>query len=87
MSTSVPVEPSLTLRLDEWRRRARAWVATWGREAVPFLGIAGAALVLRLIGLDDSPLIRLVLFGAVAVGAVAAGKVYHRVGGAAVREE
>ncbi len=53
MSTSVPAEPRLTLRLDEWPGRARAWVATWGREAIPFLGIAGAALVLRLIGLDD----------------------------------
>ena len=56
MSTSVPSEPTLALRLEEWRPRTRAWVAVWGREAVPFLCIAGIALVLRLIGLDDKPM-------------------------------
>lgn len=32
--------------------RVRAWVATWGSEAVPFAAIAALGLVLRLIDLD-----------------------------------
>jgi uncharacterized protein (TIGR03663 family) len=36
--------------------RARAWAATWWREAVPFAAIAVLGLALRLIGLDDRPL-------------------------------
>ena len=36
--------------------RLRAWVATWGREAAPFAGIAAVGLVLRLIALDAKPM-------------------------------
>ena len=53
MSTSVSAQATFSLRRDEWLARTRAWVATWGREAIPFAAMAGVALVLRLIGLDD----------------------------------
>jgi uncharacterized protein (TIGR03663 family) len=56
MSASIPSEPAFSLRFNEWRVRIRGWVAVWGREAIPFLGIAGVAVVLRLIGLDDKPM-------------------------------
>lgn len=35
--------------------RARAWVATWGSEAVPFAVVTGLALVLRLVDLTRMP--------------------------------
>ncbi|HUG64311.1 MAG TPA: flippase activity-associated protein Agl23 [Gaiellaceae bacterium] len=53
MSTSVPSHVTFSIRRDEWLARTRAWVASWGREAVPFASMAAVALVLRLIGLDD----------------------------------
>jgi uncharacterized protein (TIGR03663 family) len=48
-----PAEVSFETR---WPARARAWVAAWGREAVPFAAVAALGLVLRLIALDAKPL-------------------------------
>jgi uncharacterized protein (TIGR03663 family) len=36
--------------------RVRAWAATWGREAAPFLALAAVALGLRLLDLGEKPL-------------------------------
>ena len=47
----VPRRASVSVGLE----RLRAWVATWGAEAVPFAVVTGLALVLRLVDLTRMP--------------------------------
>lgn len=47
--------PPLVGRYARSRARARAWAATWSREAVPFAALGVLALVLRLVQLDAKP--------------------------------
>ena len=49
---TVPRRATVSVAIE----RLRAWVATWGLEAVPFGAVTALALVLRLVDLTRMPL-------------------------------